>query len=145
MAEAKESAARLRTNPRAARPLSPHISIFRPYINMTMSILHRVTGTANYFGSLLLAAWLISAVMGEEQFNAVSSFLASPVGLIVLFGLSWSVIHHMLGGIRHFVWDTLRGFELRNVRLLSWGTIFGSLTLTALLWFAALSHWETLL
>src|SRR5271165_5235049 len=143
MADAKETAARLRANPKAARPLSPHLSIFRLYINMTMSVLHRMTGTVNYFGSLLLAAWLISAVMGDAEFNTVSSLLATPVGYIVLFGFTWSVMHHMLGGIRHFIWDTIRGFEKINVRLLSWGTLFGSLTLTALIWFAALSQWGT--
>ncbi len=139
MAEAKENAAGARPLP--ARPLSPHISIFRPYINMTMSILHRITGAANYFGTLLLAAWLISAAMGDTEFDAVSALLASPIGLIVLFGFTWSVLHHMIGGIRHFIWDFVRGFELRWVRLLSWGTILLSLTLTGLVWWAALAEW----
>jgi succinate dehydrogenase / fumarate reductase cytochrome b subunit len=111
---------------------------------MTMSILHRLTGAANYFGSVLLAAWLISAAMGDAEFNAVSSILASPPGLIVLFGFTWSVMHHLLGGIRHFIWDAIRGFDLPTVRLLSWGTIIGSLTLTGLIWFVALSQWGKL-
>jgi succinate dehydrogenase / fumarate reductase cytochrome b subunit len=144
MAEAKENAAGLRARPMAERPLSPHLSIFRPYINMVMSILHRMTGMANYFGSLLLAAWLIAAAMGDEAFDAVSSFLATPVGLIVLFGFTWSVIHHMLGGLRHFIWDFARGFELGTVRLLSWATLLGSLTLTGLIWWAGLSQWGKL-
>ena len=144
MADAKENAAGVPARPRAPRPLSPHISIFHPYINMTMSILHRLTGAANYFGSVLLAAWLISAAMGDAEFNAVSSILASPPGLIVLFGFTWSVMHHLLGGIRHFIWDAIRGFDLPTVRLLSWGTIIGSLTLTGLIWFVALSQWGKL-
>ncbi len=101
MADAKENAAGLHARPMAKRPLSPHLSIFRPYINMTMSILHRATGTANYFGAILLAAWLTSAAMGDAEFNEVNSLLASPVGLIVLFGFTWTAMHHMLGGIRH--------------------------------------------
>src|SRR5208282_5419703 len=145
MANAKQNAAGLRAQPMAQRPLSPHLSIFRPYINMTMSVLHRVTGAANYFGSLLLAAWLISAAMGDAEFDAVSSLLASPVGLIVLFGFTWSVMHHMLGGIRHFIWDSVHGFELRNVRALSWLTLLGSLTLTGLIWMTALSLWGKLI
>jgi succinate dehydrogenase / fumarate reductase cytochrome b subunit len=144
MAEAKASAAGSRAGHQIARPLSPHLSIFRPYINMVMSILHRVTGAANYFGSFLLAVWLISAAMGDEQFDAVSSFLASPVGLAILFAFTWSVMHHMLGGIRHFIWDMGRGFEIPSVRLLSWGTLLGSITLTGLIWVAALSQWGTL-
>jgi succinate dehydrogenase / fumarate reductase, cytochrome b subunit len=144
MAEAKENIAGLRARPMIERPLSPHLSIFRPYINMMMSIVHRITGIANYFGSLLLALWLISAAMGDEEFDAVSAFLATPVGLIVLFGFTWSVIHHMLGGMRHFIWDFGRGFELSTVRALSWATLIGSLTLTGLVWWAGLSQWGKL-
>ncbi|MFY9641969.1 MAG: succinate dehydrogenase, cytochrome b556 subunit [Rhodomicrobium sp.] len=145
MADAKVNAAGRGPGPIVQRPLSPHLSIFRPYINMTMSVLHRVTGTANYSGTVLLAAWLIAAATSDAWFNALSSFLASPIGLIVLFGYTWSVMHHMLGGIRHFIWDTIHGFELVNVRLLSWLTIFGSLTLTGLIWMTALSLWGKLI
>jgi succinate dehydrogenase / fumarate reductase cytochrome b subunit len=79
--------------------------------------------------------------MGESQFNAVSSFMGSPIGLIILVGFTWSVMHHMLGGIRHFIWDTGHGFSLPTVRALSWVTLIGSVTLTGLIWFAALSLW----
>jgi succinate dehydrogenase / fumarate reductase cytochrome b subunit len=144
MAEAKENAAGVRARPATGRPLSPHLSIFRPYINMMMSIVHRITGIANYFGSLLLAVWLLAAAMGNEAFDAVSRFLATPVGLIILFGFTWSVIHHMLGGMRHFIWDFGRGFELPTVRALSWATLIGSLTLTGLIWWAGLSQWGKL-
>jgi len=144
MAEAKQNAGGLRAPLLAGRPLSPHLSIFRPYVNMVMSILHRITGAANYFGSLLLAAWLISAATGDKAFDAVSAFLATPVGLIVLFGFTWSLIHHMLGGMRHFIWDFARGFELRTVRALSWATLLGSLTLTGLIWWAGLLQWGKL-
>jgi succinate dehydrogenase / fumarate reductase cytochrome b subunit len=123
-----------------ARPMSPHLSIFRPYVNMVMSILHRMTGSANYVGSVFLAAWLLSASAGEEQYNGIMSFFGSVPGLVILFGFTWSVMHHMLGGVRHMIWDAGRGFELPTVRMLSWGTLFGSLVLTAVIWIAALSR-----
>lgn len=141
MAEAKAHAAGSHNGRMAQRPLSPHLTVFRPYINMVMSIVHRITGAANYAGSLLLAAWLISAAVGESQFNAVSEFLGSPIGLIVLFGYTWSVMHHMLGGIRHILWDTGRAFEITTVRAVSWGTLIGSVALTGLIWVIALSQW----
>jgi succinate dehydrogenase / fumarate reductase cytochrome b subunit len=103
--------------------------------------MHRVTGVVNYWGSLLLTIWLISAAMGEKQFDAVSSFMGSPIGLIILVGFTWSVIHHMLGGIRHFIWDTGHGFSLPSIRALSWATLFGSVTLTELIWVVGLSLW----
>jgi len=138
MAETKPIAG---ARPMAPKPMSPHLSIFRPYVNMVLSIMHRVTGVVNYWGSLLLTAWLISAAMGEKPFNAVSAFIGSPIGLIILVGFTWSVMHHMLGGIRHFIWDTGHGFSLPTVRALSWVTLFGSVTLTGLIWFTALSLW----
>ena len=121
------------------RPLSPHLSIYRPQINMVMSIAHRITGGALYFGTLLLAAWLVAAAMGEKQFALVSQVFGHPLGILVLFGYSWALIHHMLGGMRHLLWDTGRGLDLRSVDILSWLTIAGSLTLTVAVWAIGLS------
>lgn len=118
----------------AQRPLSPHLTIFRPYINMMMSIVHRMTGLANYFGTALIVFWLASAAAGQQSYNLANEVTGSIPGLVILFGFSWSLIHHALGGIRHFIWDTGRGFEISTVRLLSWLTIIGSLVLTVLLW-----------
>ncbi|MBX2804796.1 MAG: succinate dehydrogenase, cytochrome b556 subunit [Hyphomicrobiales bacterium] len=118
----------------AQRPLSPHLTIFRPYVNMMMSIMHRITGAANYFGTLLIVFWLVSAAAGQESFAFANDVAGSIPGLLVLFGLTWSLIHHALGGIRHFIWDTGYGFDIPTVRLLSWSTIIGSLVLTTLLW-----------
>ncbi len=138
MAEAKQTA---RVPEMAPRPMSPHLSIYRFRVNMVLSILHRITGVASYWGSFLLMAWLVSAAMGEAEFNLVSSLMGSPVGLVILAGFSWAVMLHMLGGIRHFIWDAGYGFSQPAVRALSWGTLFGSLTLTGVIWIAALSLW----
>ncbi len=123
---------------RKERPLSPHLQIYSPLINMVMSILHRITGAALYAGTLLLAWWLIAAAAGPEHFRVVSGLLGSPIGLLVLAGYTWALMHHMLGGIRHLIWDTGNGFDLGTVNLLSWGTLIGSLSLTALIWGVAL-------
>lgn len=123
---------------RPDRPLSPHLQIYRPLINMVMSILHRITGAALYFGAALLAWWLAAAATNAEYFNFVSSLFASLPGQVVLFGYTWALLHHMLGGIRHFIWDTGAGFELATIDKLSWGTIILSLLGTALVWGAVL-------
>jgi succinate dehydrogenase / fumarate reductase cytochrome b subunit len=122
----------------AARPLSPHLTIFRPYINMMMSIIHRATGVANYFGTLLIVFWLSSAAAGGQSYAFANEIAGSIIGLIILFGFSWSLIHHALGGLRHFIWDTGRGFSIPSVRLLSWLTILGSISITIILWAAIL-------
>ena len=118
----------------AERPISPHLQIYRPLINMVMSILHRITGIALYAGTLLLAWWLIAIASGPDAYSYINGLLASLPGKIVLLGYTWALLHHMLGGIRHFIWDTGRGFELTTVNMLSWLTIIGSLGLTALIW-----------
>jgi succinate dehydrogenase / fumarate reductase, cytochrome b subunit len=129
MAEAKQT---------IQRPLSPHLSIYSPLINMMMSIVHRITGTALYFGTLLLAAWLVATAMGEKQFNLVNALFGHPLGQLVLFGYTWALIHHMLGGLRHLLWDTGRGLQIWQINTLSWLTILGSVSLTLALWASAL-------
>jgi succinate dehydrogenase / fumarate reductase, cytochrome b subunit len=138
MAEAKQNV-RVRVLP--PRPMSPHLSVYRFQVNMVLSIMHRITGVANYWGGFLLMTWLVSAAMGDAEYKLVSSFLGSPIGLVILVGFTWSVMHHMLGGIRHFIWDAGYGFSAPVVRALSWGTLFGSLTLTGIIWYAGLSMW----
>jgi succinate dehydrogenase / fumarate reductase, cytochrome b subunit len=111
---------------------------------MVMSIVHRITGAGNYFGTLLLAAWLTATASGPDGFAAANAVAASPVGLLILLAYSWSLIHHALGGIRHFIWDMGAGYDLATIRLLSWGTLVGSVTLTAIVWFIGLTKWGAL-
>ncbi|MEE9586944.1 MAG: succinate dehydrogenase, cytochrome b556 subunit [Hyphomicrobiaceae bacterium] len=122
--------------PTAQRPLSPHLQIYRPLVNMVMSIIHRLTGVALYVGTLLLAWWLTAAAVGPQAFDAVNGFFASWLGRLILFGYTWALVHHMLGGMRHFLWDTGRGLDLETVDRLSWATIIGSVTLTLIIWIA---------
>jgi succinate dehydrogenase / fumarate reductase cytochrome b subunit len=116
------------------RPLSPHLQIFRLMFTMVMSIVHRLTGMALYFGSILLVWWLTAAAMGPQSFDFVQDIFSSWPGRIVLFGLSWTFIHHFLGGIRHLIWDTGRGFKLPTVELSARLTLAGSVVLTIALW-----------
>lgn len=125
-----------REQPMRARPLSPHLQIYRPQINMVMSIAHRITGTALYVGTLLLAWWLVAAATGPDYFAYVNGLFATWPGMIVLVGYTWALIHHLLGGVRHFIWDTGSGLDIESVDFLSWSTIVLSVLLTAGLWFA---------
>ncbi len=119
---------------RPERPLSPHLQIYSPLINMVMSIVHRITGAALYFGSLLLAWWLIAAASGPDYYNYVMSWFGSWPGKIILLGYTWTLMHHMMGGLRHLIWDSGHGYDLGMVDALSWGSLAASLTLTAIIW-----------
>jgi len=116
------------------RPLSPHIQIYRWPLPMTMSILHRITGAGLYFGTLLMVWWLIAAGGGPNAYSKVGAFISSLFGRLILFGYTWALIHHMLGGIRHLVWDTGRGFGPYERDALALMTALGSIGLTVLLW-----------
>jgi succinate dehydrogenase / fumarate reductase cytochrome b subunit len=131
MASAKPSAG-------SPRPISPHIQIYSPLINMVSSIVHRITGVALYFGTLLLAWWLVAAASGPAAYAYASWIFNSPFGLLVLFGYTWALFHHMLGGVRHLIWDTGRGFDLDTVDRMCWFSIIGSVSLTILVWAAIL-------
>lgn len=119
------------------RPLSPHLQIFRPILTMMMSIAHRITGAALYLGSLLLAWWLMAAALGPGAFATAQWFMSSFIGRLILFGFTWALIHHMLGGIRHLIWDTGRGFERAERERLTRVSLYGGLVLTLVLWVLA--------
>lgn len=124
-------------NPAANRPLSPHLQIYRLILTMVMSILHRMTGAALYFGMILLAWWLIAAASGEAYFDWVNGLFGSIIGRILLLGFTWALMHHALGGVRHLIWDTGHGFSETARRGLSWATLFGGLALTLIIWIVA--------
>ena len=123
---------------KAGRPLSPHLQIYRWPITMTMSILHRITGGALYFGTLLLAWWVIAAAAGPGYFETANAVFGSWIGRLVLFGYSWALIHHLLGGLRHFVWDFGAGFSKTARDGLAYANIIASAILTILVWVVGL-------
>ena len=127
MAEAKSS----------PRPLSPHLQIYGWSWTMTMSIFHRVTGSALYFGTVLVAAWLLAMASGSAAYDRVSWFFGSPVGLLILFGYTWVLLHHMLGGVRHLVWDFGHGMDPATRVNMARFTLVGSTLLTVLIWAVA--------
>lgn len=122
----------------AARPLSPHIQIYRRTMTMMMSIVHRITGAALYVGTLLLAWYLIALAAGPGEFATVSAVLGSGLGRLVLFLYTWALLHHLLGGVRHFVWDMGWGMDHPEREYLAYGTLIGGILLTLLVWAIAL-------
>jgi succinate dehydrogenase / fumarate reductase cytochrome b subunit len=116
------------------RPLSPHLQIYKFTITMAMSIIHRITGIALYVGTLLLVLWLGAAAIGEQPLSVVNAVFGSWFGQLVLFGYTWVLFHHMLGGLRHFVWDSVNGFEPGVRERLAWANIILSVILTLLAW-----------
>ncbi|MGI9462667.1 MAG: succinate dehydrogenase, cytochrome b556 subunit [Aestuariivirgaceae bacterium] len=122
------------TSSQDQRPLSPHLQVYKPMLTMMMSIIHRITGVVLYFGTFLVVWWLVAAAVGPGYFNMVNGFFSSWFGVIVLLGYTWTLIHHALGGLRHLVWDTGRGFDLDRVEWMAKANLAGSIVLTLLVW-----------
>jgi succinate dehydrogenase / fumarate reductase cytochrome b subunit len=116
------------------RPTSPHLSVYRFTLTMTMSIVHRITGGANYVGTVLLVAWLLAAALGPDAYALAQAVFGFWFFQLVLFGYTWSLFHHMLGGIRHFVWDNLIGMDHPEREWLVAANLAGSVLLTLLVW-----------
>jgi succinate dehydrogenase / fumarate reductase cytochrome b subunit len=116
------------------RPLSPHLSIYRWPITMTLSILHRVSGILLSLGFVVLAAWLLSAAEGADAYARFAALLDSVAGRILLVLLTFAFFFHLANGIRHIVWDLGYGFEIPQANASSWIVIVSTFVLTLLYW-----------
>ena len=118
-----------------ARPLSPHLTIWRWGPHMLVSILHRATGVALSIAGLALLTWWLLALSGSASaFEDFTAAATHPLGLFVLIGLTWAFFQHTLSGIRHLIMDIGAGFELGTNKTMAYLTMIGSVLLTALFW-----------
>jgi len=124
--------------PNRPRPLSPHLGVYRWQITMTMSILHRASGVVLTAGAFALAWWLLAVAAGGEAYDAAAACLASPLGMVALFGFSLSLVYHLLNGIRHLLWDAGWGLDIPEVYRSGYTVAALTVVLTAAIWFVAL-------
>lgn len=118
-----------------SRPLSPHLTIWKWGPHMAVSIMHRVTGNGlATVGALGLVWWLMAAAMGPEAYATFVKCATSPIGYLVMIGLSWFFFQHMVSGLRHFVLDMGAGYELRTNKTWALATFAISALLTILFW-----------
>jgi succinate dehydrogenase / fumarate reductase cytochrome b subunit len=127
-------------NMAAARPLSPHLSVYRWQIQMVTSIVHRATGIALSVGLLLVAWALIALASGPDAFADVAAFGRSWIGTILLIGWTWSLAFHFLNGIRHLWQDLGIGYAIGTFVRAGWIVMIGSFVLTALVWACVLTR-----
>lgn len=119
------------------RPLSPHLQIYKPQWTWIPSILYRASGIALSVGSLLLVYWLIALASGPDAFATAQAVFGSILGQILLFGFTLALMYHLLGGIRHLLWDAGLGFEIKTAELGAKLVVVGSIVLTVLVWIIA--------
>jgi succinate dehydrogenase / fumarate reductase cytochrome b subunit len=118
------------------RPLSPNIQIYRPQLTSVLSILNRITGIILSGCAVVLVVWLVAAAWGPQAYAPVQAAIASWIGRTVLFGATFAFFLHLCGGIRHLVWDTVHGFELRSIYISGWAVVVAGVVLTVAAWVA---------
>tara|TARA_Y100001933_G_C18607909_1_gene400856 strand:+ start:199 stop:582 length:384 start_codon:yes stop_codon:yes gene_type:complete len=114
------------------RPLSPHLSIYRPQLTSVTSILTRITGNVLIVGAVMVVWWLVAAATSSNYFSVANAVLTSWFGKLVLFGSVWALWYHALAGVRHLIWDNAIGLELKSAYILGWAVIIGSAVLTVI-------------
>ena len=117
-----------------ARPLSPHLQVYRLPLPALLSITHRMTGIILATGTVLLSIWLLALAYGPESFAMAMMVISHPLGQLVMFGYSAALFYHMCNGIRHLNWDRGAGLEIEQVYRSGKFTIALAIVLTAALW-----------
>jgi succinate dehydrogenase / fumarate reductase cytochrome b subunit len=116
------------------RPLSPHLSIYRWPITMTLSILHRITGVAMSAGLILLSIWLVAVAAGGAEYANLTGLLSTLIGRLCLIGWSFAFFLHLANGVRHLFWDVGRGFEIKQANASAWFVLILAVAMTAVFW-----------
>lgn len=122
------------TSTARSRPKSPNVQIYRPQLTSVLSILNRITGFVLGVCAVVLVVWLTAAATGPQAYGVVQGTIASWIGQILMFGATFALFFHLCGGIRHLVWDTVHGFELRSIYISGWVVLGASLALTVAAW-----------
>ena len=119
------------------RPLSPHLTWYRPQITSVLSILHRLTGIALSVGSVLLVWWLVAIELGGRASRITHDVIASPIGVVLLAGWSVAFFYHLSNGVRHLAWDAGYGFDIKTAYRTGYAVLASTAVLSALAWLTA--------
>lgn len=117
---------------RGNRPLSPHLTIYRPQLTSMTSILVRITGIGMLLAALMIVWWFLAAATSPEYFATADGWVTSFLGDLIMTLSVWALWYHLLGGLRHLYWDTGRGLEVETAEKLGVAMLIGSVALTVI-------------
>ena len=109
----------VKRNSHDSRPLSPHLSIYKPQISSVLSILHRISGVY-LFACAILFCWMFFCISLKEyevmRFD-ITVLFGTMFFRLVLLSVSTCFYYHIFNGIRHLFWDLGFGFEIRTMNI----------------------------
>lgn len=117
---------------RGTRPLSPHLTIYRPQLTSITSILTRITGNAMILAALMIVWWFLAAATSPEAFASVDGVVTSFLGDLIMTLSLWALWYHLLAGVRHLIWDNAIGLDIETAYKLGYAVVGGSVILTIL-------------
>lgn len=123
----------------SARPVSPHLQIYKPQLTSVMSIMHRITGVGAFLGSVCVMLWLVSLAWDASLYGFLQIVVVSIPVQILLFLWTLSFIYHLLNGVRHLVWDAGKGLELPEIYKSGKIVMILALSVTVLIWIIRLA------
>ena len=115
-----------------ARPISPHLQVYRPQLTSVLSIMHRLTGVFLSGVTVVLSLWLFSIALGEAAYSPFAALWDSWISTLLMAGVVFCLYYHLLNGVRHLAWDWGIGFSLTQVYSTGWAVVGGSITLSVL-------------
>ena len=121
-----------------SRPRSPNIQIYRPQLTSVLSFANRVSGVTLCACAVVLVAWLAAAAAGPRTFATLQAAMGSWPGQVLLLAGTFAFFLHLCGGIRHLLWDTVHGFELRSIYASGWLVVAASVLLTVIAWVSSM-------
>ncbi|OXE36408.1 MAG: succinate dehydrogenase, cytochrome b556 subunit [Phenylobacterium zucineum] len=121
----------------AERPLSPHIQVWRWHLTMFTSIAHRASGAGLYAGALILAGWAVALGAGPAAYDSYMHLLGGPLGKLVMVLLTLGVFYHLANGIRHLVWDSGKGLDVKSANFSAVAAIAFAIVATLVVWVIA--------
>ena len=124
------------------RPLSPHLSIYKPQISSILSIMHRISGAYLFIGILILAWWIILGVYSSFNPDIVywGFLLNSFFGKLLILAWTLALFYHLLNGIRHLFWDMGKGFEIKTMNRTGILVLLLTIVLTFVSWGIAMNQ-----
>lgn len=125
--------------PQRVRPRSPNIQIYRPQLTSVLSFVNRISGIVLSFYAVGLVIWLMAAAAGPQAYASIDGFIRSWIAQILLVVCTYAFFLHLCGSLRHLVWDTVRGFELKTIYSSGWTIVAASAALTVVTWIVAMA------
>lgn len=102
-------------------PLSPHLQIYKPQLTSVLSISHRFAGIFLLMLFPLSLAWVFCLIAGENAYKIYINLVSSKLMKVYFVLVTFSLVYHLLNGIRHLFWDLGYGLNIKS------SSIFGSM------------------